>query len=164
MVADAVAKLEATKEDLGNAEAKEAAFIEYLVSEHLVSLIEPIFALGPAWTLMRAASAHVDIPALDQEMILIKKPEQRQAFVERRVSERKASSAVILQSLDYWCGDPGYEAEIHEALLQIATRYKGVERTDGRARGPVAFAKSVSNVSAKMNASAVLAGLVNPDN
>lgn len=133
--------------------------MQYLVSEHLVSLIEPIFALGPAWTLMRASSAHVDMEALDEEMALIKKPEQRQAFVERRIAERKASSAEILQSLDYWCGDADYESEVHEALLQIARRYKGVERSEGRMRGPVAFAKSVSNLSAKMDAAEVLAGL-----
>lgn len=158
-VAEASAKLDKAKQELCNAEAKEAAFMQYLVSEHLVSLIEPIFALGPAWTLMRASSAHVDMEALDEEMALIKKPEQRQAFVERRIAERKASSAEILQSLDYWCGDADYESEVHEALLQIARRYKGVERSEGRMRGPVAFAKSVSNLSAKMDAAEVLAGL-----
>lgn len=99
-VAEASAKLDKAKQELCNAETKEAAFMQYLVSEHLVSLIEPIFALGPAWTLMRASSAHVDMEALDEEMALIKKPEQRQAFVERRIAERKASSAEILQSLD----------------------------------------------------------------
>lgn len=108
---------------------------------------------------MRAASSHVDLVALEQEMILIKKPEQREAFIERRIADRKASAAEILASLDYWCGDADYETEVHDALLQIAKRYAGVERTDGRVRGPGAFAKSVSNVNAKIDAAKVLAGL-----
>lgn len=158
-VAEAVEKLEHAKSELAMEEAMEAAFVEYLVTEHLVSLVEPIFALGPAWTLMRAASSHVDLVALEQEMILIKKPEQREAFIERRIADRKASAAEILASLDYWCGDADYETEVHDALLQIAKRYAGVERSDGRVRGPGAFAKSVSNVNAKIDAAKVLAGL-----
>lgn len=137
----------------------DAGLVQYAVSDHLLKLLSSIFAMGPAWTLMRAASSHVDMVALEQEMILIKKPEQREAFVERRIAERKASSLELLQSLDYWCGDADYEAEIHDALKQVVKRYEGIERKDGRVRGPGAYAKSVSNVRAKRDAAQVLAGL-----
>lgn len=143
------------KEEFALVKAKDSAIVEYLVTKHIAEVLSPVFAMGPAWVVVRAVSAHVDQSVLERDMVLIKKPAEREAFIERRRNERRASSDDILESLDYWAGDPDYEDDIHEALHKIAMRYKGLERPFGKQRNASALRKSVAE-EAKVSAHEVL--------
>lgn len=156
---DAAEKLKQAEQKLNLAKARDHAFLEYLVTKHLMDSVSPVFAMGPAWTLMRAASAHVDLDALAEEMVLITDPKKRDAHISKVVHEREVSSQVIMTTLDQWAGDYDFELAVHEALHALSVRYSRVQSPPAKARPIAVIKKSSPQGAALKDKEAVLAGL-----
>lgn len=150
--ADAEAKFE-------QAQVRDAVFVEHLVTKHLMDSVAPVFAMGPAWTLMRAVSAHVDLEGLAEEMVFITDPKKRDAHISKVVREREVSSQAIMTALDQWAGDYDFELAVHDALHALAIRYSRVESPPAKARPIAVIKKSSPQGAALKDMHAVLAGL-----
>lgn len=156
---EAARKLADCEAKLEHVQVRDAVFIEHLVTKHLMDSVSPVFAMGPAWTLMRAASAHVDLDALAEEMVLITDPKKRDAHISKVVHEREVSSQVIMTTLDQWAGDYDFELAVHEALHALSVRYSRVQSPPAKARPIAVIKKSSPQGAALKDKEAVLAGL-----
>lgn len=140
---EAIAKAEKIQAKLNEHRAKEQALLHCMVSKHLRKNAEAIFAMGPAWIIMRAASAHLSNDVLALQLTATNEDERhvRQKVLQK---ERAASSAMILRVLDSMGGDAAFEASLHDALRdfcltfseQLALRNR---RSAGAAKASVAF-------------------------
>lgn len=109
------------------AQSMDAAIIEWAVSEHVAGLLAPIFAMGPAWTVMRAISAHMDPDALEIDLRLLTGPRRERAEARIR-DERSKETQGMLDVLDRWSGDAEFELELREAIKTVTDDYKGRSR------------------------------------
>lgn len=124
-------KVEAARRDLEEAErelaaekAFDAAILQWAVSEHLVDIMSPMFAMGPAWTIMRAVSAYAPPELLEAETALAPDPKRRQAAQDAFLRERSESTERMLAVLDLWSGDADFESDIRAAVEDVVKRYE----------------------------------------
>jgi hypothetical protein len=149
--------------ELAIARSKDAAFIEYLVGEHLLHLMAPMFAMGPAWTIMRVVSGHVDAVVMADALSQIRDKAQRPKREEVIRRERQEGSEKILDMLDYWAGDIEFEYELRDAIEKVATRYQSRKRDDGVRRPRSSMKNSVANPELMRERDEVLAGMKRSD-
>lgn len=127
------------------ARALDAAMIEYAVSEHLLAAMAPMFAMGPAWTLVRALSGHVPAEEMEEELRLERNPTKRaelEAVVRR---ERQEETDRVMDALDYWAGDAAFEREIRDAVAGVVKGYEGRSRPDASRRSRASMREGVAD-------------------
>ncbi|MEL0210503.1 MAG: hypothetical protein VW891_07965 [Novosphingobium sp.] len=135
----------------------DAGLVQYAVSDHLAKIVNSVFAMGPAWGLMRAVSSYLDPEAIERDLMHVSAA-KRAEFEARLRQAREKSSELILRLLDLWLADPGFESELHDAIFAVAQKYDGLERKAAKPRSPQAMRKSVP-AEGKSNVAEVLAGL-----
>lgn len=150
-------ELAAAKEELALAKAKDAAMIEYLVTKNIAEVLSPIFAMGPAWVLMRAVSSYLDRAAIERDLVHVTEA-RRPDFELRLIESRRKSSELILRVLSSWSADPEFESELHDAIFDVAQKYAGRDSKFGKRRSVSSMRKSVPS-DAKIGAAEVLAGM-----
>lgn len=160
---DASKRREAEAErELVDARAFDAAAIEYAVSEHFINIMGPMFAMGPAWTVMRAISAYIAQDLIDEEVSMVRDPKrrpEREAVIRR---EREESSSEMLDALDYWSGDVEFEHELREAIAGVVKAFKKRSRKDVARRSRASMKKAVPDPELARNAGQILDGLKRP--
>lgn len=127
------------------ARALDAAMIEYAVSEHLLAAMAPMFAMGPAWTVMRALSGHVPVEEMEEELRLERNPNKRselEAVVRR---ERQEETDRVMDALDYWAGDVHFEREVRDAVAGVVKGYEGRSRPDASRRSRASMREGVAD-------------------
>jgi len=158
-VAAAERKLEEARRELAIARSKDAAFIEYVVAQHLMSIMAPMFAMGPAWTVMRAVSAHVPASAIKEEVSLIRDPKRRAEREQAIRIERQEGTERILDALDIWAGDNEFEHELREAIEGVVDRYAKRTRPEAQRRTRAAMRKGVADPELVRDRDEVLDGM-----
>ena len=119
--------------DLEATRAFDAALVQWAVSDHLASVMAPMFAMGPAWVIMRVLSGYVGVAEMTEETALASSAKQT-AEIEGRVrADRKASSRTALDVLDLWAGDVGFERDLRLAVMGVVERYEKREADAERA-------------------------------
>jgi hypothetical protein len=114
--------------------AFDKAVVQFCVSEHLASIIAPIFAMGPAWTIMRVLSAYVGPAEMAEETAMASTP-KRKAEIEMQVrDERRKESEKALRVLDQWGADGEFEGDLRTAIMRVVDLYAERDE-DAAARG-----------------------------
>lgn len=146
-VQDAAKKLAEAQSDLEDLKALDAAMIHYVISDHLANILRPVFAMGPAWTLMRAISSHVNADWLDEQVEILSDPLTRERVKGVLREQHAASSLELLEALDFWSGDPDFENQVRNAIMVVVeknkARVKDREADGIRHRSPAAYTKSI---------------------
>jgi hypothetical protein len=153
-VSSARAKVEEARRKLAEAEAEEAscaefesAVVTWALMERMAGLVAPLFAMGPAWTLMRVVGPHVDVDEMAEELTLEDEPKARKTLEDTVRAERVELSRRFHRSLDLWAGDAHFEGDMRRAMLSVMEQYEPREeeaRAKGRkVRSPAEMAGSV---------------------
>lgn len=104
--------------------AFDKAVVQYCVSEHLASIVAPIFAMGPGWVIMRILSAYVGPAELAEETMMAGTP-KRVAEIEAEVrAERARASERALRILDQWSGDVEFERDLRAAIMGVVKAFE----------------------------------------
>lgn len=69
-IAKAERELAAAQSEAASSVEFESSLIAWALMEQITSLVMPIFAMGPAWTLMRAVGPSISDDEMEEEMIL----------------------------------------------------------------------------------------------
>lgn len=128
--ARAMAKVDAAKLALSNAEAERdaahavnAAQTHFAIAYQLVDVMRGVFAMGPAWTLMRAVSRYVP---QDTAAFAAMTPEQQQVF-KAKLDDHAAKTNRNLVALDFWCGDPDFENYLNVVIHRAINTFRSFE-------------------------------------
>lgn len=156
-VQSARSKVEEARRKLAEAEAEEAGCIEFesavvswALMERMAGLVAPLFAMGPAWTLMRVVGPHVDVDEMAEELTLEEEPKARKTLEDAVRAERVDLSKRFHRVLDLWAGDAGFESDMRRAMQGVMEQYEPRE-DEARAKGR------------KLRSPAEMAGSVRPD-
>lgn len=122
-------ELEIEEQALVTAKAMDDAIVQWVVSEHLAKIIAPVFAMGPAWTLMRICSAHVSDEDVADELAGVD-PKNHDALTKMLFNDRADMSTRILDALDLWSGHTEFEHTVRLALDDVVKQF--ADRTDER--------------------------------
>ena len=113
----------------------ESSLIAWALMEQITSLVAPIFAMGPAWTLMRVVSPYVPDDQMRDELLLETHEPSRRRLEETVRQEYADMSKVLHAALDFWAGDKDFEADLRKAIKSVIKKYQSREadaRADGR--------------------------------
>lgn len=122
-------------------------------------LMQPMFAMVPAWTLMRVVSAHIDPSLHEIELSFIKDPKRREERARAIQTERQEDTEEPLDVLDHWGGDMDFEEDFREAISAVADKYASQERPELSRRSRVAMKRGVSDPETVRNSDAILKGM-----
>lgn len=168
-------KLEQLRRDQGKLEAKIAqeerllryfrshqnAALHWFVVEQLIKLMSPLFAMGPAWTLMRALSAHISDEHIDRRtpgMFGAEKEEVTKRLRANRVKETEK----LMAALDHFSGFEPFEDAVRKAIAKVVSDFErraGEAAKDGRRPRSAKARAENPHPKAQKDASAVLEGL-----
>jgi hypothetical protein len=154
----AQAKVAEAEKALQLAQAKDAAFLEYVMSDHLLSVMQPIQVMGPAWTVMRALTGHLESEVLKKELIGVKEAKHSEMEV-IICSERLSTSEELLTALDLWCGDVDFEMELRKAIVAVVERFSKRERASETPRSLDAMVSSIRSKESRQQRRAILQGM-----
>lgn len=148
--------------DAAKIEANEKAALFWTITDSLLATMQPAFALGPAWTIMRAISSHLGAEEVGKIAAAAFDEEDRMSMMAQAIRRKQESSDHLLEVLDTWCGDPNFERDVRAALLAVTKKYDGkLEDPSGgvyKRRSKVAARRTVQTNGLKDSA-AVLDGL-----
>lgn len=122
--------------------------------------MEPVFALGPAWTIMRSLTSYVSDEAADLESKgrVGDKIEYIEWFRELRAKETKA----MFDALDWFSGYAPFEESIRYAVIKVCqdfeSRREEASRDGRRPRSEKAM-KTEAHPRAQRDADEIIAGL-----
>lgn len=120
--ARAQAKVDAAKLALSEAEAERdaaqavnAAQMHFAIMHQIVDATRGTFAMGPAWTVMRALAAYYP---QDTASFAAMTPQQREECkAADEVTARRTSK--MLATLDFWCGDQHFEHCLRSTIMEM---------------------------------------------
>lgn len=122
---DAVqAKVDVAEAALADARRHDIAIMHHAVETSLREQIEPLFAMGPAWAVMRVLSGFVSAEEVADELHFERKQERRDAREQALRRRRKEDTDLIKTELDYWVGDFMFEVAVRDALLDVINKFK----------------------------------------
>lgn len=121
-VAKAKEELAQAKEELAYQEARDKSLLHWMVRDNLLKAMLPVFAMGPAWTVMRILSGHVSDELAARETSMFQGPTKEKAFAKLR-ERRKAESKLALETLDLWSGDIDFEESMRMAIEEVVQHY-----------------------------------------
>lgn len=107
----------------------ESSLIAWALMEQITSLVTPVFAMGPAWMLMRAVSPHVSADEMEDELILEDHEPSRQTLEEAVRQERAELSKMLYAALDFWAGDKDFELDLRKAIKSVVEKHQPREPT-----------------------------------
>jgi len=164
-VARTRAKLEQEEDELAASKALDNAAVHWMVVDQLSDIVSPVFAMGPAWTLMRSVSAFISEERLDHETDVLFGQEKENAIDSIR-AEREQETAKLLAALDAGGGNEDFENDLRRAMLKVVEVWekkpKGLAEGGRKSR---AFKEVQTRVAAvaRMNSEGVLDGLKRAD-
>ncbi|AXK43789.1 hypothetical protein [Erythrobacter aureus] len=133
-VEKARAELAFAEETLAYHEAVDKSLMDLSVYDHLLKVLAPIFAMGPAWTVMRALSGHApDKYVEDMTALLDGKGKEKEAEKVRK--DYAAETADLLVGLDFFSGIAEFELRLRAAVKEVVEEFeerKDEVVTDGR--------------------------------
>lgn len=148
---EAEAKLEAATKARDAAEAAlqktvitDAALLEYVITDHLLSILQPVFAMGPAWIVMRALSSNVSEKAFADATIMTAEEDLDDAR-KKIAEERSEVTDRMYETLDLWGGDDEFEEELRESILAVVERYEGKARKGRSVRSQEALRRGIAD-------------------
>lgn len=140
-VEDARKKVAAAQEVLEKAEfeaslqdANEKAALLWTVADHLVGIMAGTFAVGPAWTILRALSGYISDDDLNFAAAFSSSAAAENEAKRAAAQAKKDETQTIMLVLDQRCGDAEFEEEIRKAVLGVVMKFK--DRED-EATGPI---------------------------
>lgn len=141
------AELAAEESRLDYFEAIEKAALHWHVTDQLLSIIAPVFAMGPAWTVMRALSAHPPEELVD-EMTAFFDDEDKEVDAKKFRGEYAEETAKILVGLDLHSGIEEFEQRLRKAIKQVVEEFddrKDLLAKDGRRKRSAERMKTSAN-------------------
>lgn len=138
-------KLAEAERKLANSRAEDAALIQYVVNNHLLKIMAPMFAMGPAWTVMRVISAYYPPILLEEQLEFFRSPEKRANKEQQLRHERREETNRMLEMLDHWSGDLDFEYALREAIAEVTGRYAKRERKGWSVRTDKAMATTLAD-------------------
>lgn len=107
----------------------ESSLIAWALMEQITSLVTPVFAMGPAWTLMRVVSPYVSDDEMNDELCLEDHKPSRQRLEEQVRQERAELSKILHAALDFWAGDKEFEMDLRQAIKSVVEKHQSRETT-----------------------------------
>lgn len=155
------AALQAEERELVVARAYENGAVHWHVVDQLSSIVEPAFAMGPAWTIMRALSAHLSDAGAEAETFdLIGKEKER--AIEAMRSQRVRETSMMMEVLDLGSGNEKFEAAVRSAVKKVCADWDKKREdllAEGRKARSCEQAKIEVHPKASNGAEDILAGL-----
>lgn len=151
-------KVEEAERELAEARSRNAALIQYAVSGHLTEIMAPMFAMGPAWTIMRAISAFVPPDMLTSDLSLVRPADQ--AAVEQRIrKEFRDGTDRIFAALDCWSGNVAFEYELRDAIEKVVGRFAYRDNPNPSCRTSTAMRSSLADPELQRHRDEILEGM-----
>lgn len=154
------AELAHTEEKLAYHEALDKSLMKVSVYDPLVKLLGPIFAMGPAWTIMRALSGHASDKLAD-DMTFFYDGKAKELGIRKYREEYAEETAKMLIGLDYFSGIEEFEDRLDEVIKGMVEEVhsrKDPVVTDGRKRRSVERIMTSVNPEALDGANDLLGG------
>lgn len=164
-LADAEAAVERARANLAHMKALDSALVHVVVSEQISKLLEATFAMGPAWTIMRAVSAYLSLSQIAEATRDLPNEVARRNAEDRAIAVRQSHTNEMLDALDLWCGDERFEEELRGAILQVVRQFAHLAPAhdgEGRRSRSRAAQKTSIRESARAASDAVIEGLKRP--
>lgn len=140
-VDDAREKLAAAQSALDQAELEvqfhdsaQRADMLWRISDHLAGIMAGTFAVGPAWTILRALSGYISDDDLNFAAAFSSSAAAENEAKRAAAQAKKDETQTIMLVLDQRCGDAEFEEEIRKAVLGVVMKFK--DRED-EATGPI---------------------------
>jgi hypothetical protein len=121
--------------------------VAYRMLADVSRLTAGVFAMGPAWTLMRSISGYIrPVPGHFEEL----DPEAR-AKIDDLVASGKADSAEMLDLLDLYAGDVLLELRLRAAMLSVIRRHHEpvAKELEERARSGTRLSRAAKRLNRK---------------
>lgn len=153
-------QLAAEEQKLAYAQAHERAAVQWFVSDHLIDLMSGVFAMGPAWTIMRALSGHMPDEVGEEKTGFLVGGDKDDALIAVRAEWAK-ESASMLETLDLFSGHVGFEEAVRNAVSKVCKDFdKKRDEAAKAGRRPRSKERMATEVHPKAmdGADAVLAG------
>lgn len=118
VVAETRERLKAEEEHLQMLKAHDAAALQFVIINGLIDLMQPAFAMGPAWTMMRALSSHLSPETAELHLGFLVGKERKTAETGLG-QERIAQTEEMMDALDFFSGDAEFEEALRNAVLKV---------------------------------------------
>lgn len=162
------AKVDKMKADLVDEEkrltylkAHDHAALHWIVADHLLHLIGPAIAMGPAWVVLRAISAHMSDEHASAKTWMFDGEEKTDA-IEGLRKQRAYEADLVMQGLDLWAGNEEFEDEVRAGILAALGKMDGKKQewiNSGRRRRRPSEIRDTVNPEATLDSAEVLEGL-----
>lgn len=139
----------------------ERAELLWHVDRHFGNHLAPVFAMGPAWTIMRSLSSRLPEEVLESETEFMTPKEVERAVVKLK-QKREDETSLMMETLDFLSGDIKFEEDVRSALVEVCKKHeKRFEdaKKEGRRRRSQANQSSTVNPRAVDGFDEVLDGL-----
>ena len=134
VVAQARARLEQEETHLAQLRAHDNAALHFVVVNQLVEIMTPIFAMGPAWTIMRALSPYASDEAAEFATSRMDEGPSREKAKADYADLRREEHEAIMEALDFFSGDLHFENDVRTAVKD-AIRFHEKRRPELLAAG-----------------------------
>lgn len=141
------AALRAEEEQLDYMKAMEKLSLSTVVQAELFSLFKVTFAMGPAWTIMRALSGYAT-DAFVAEMTAFFDGKAKILEEQKVRAEQREEHEKIMKALDMHAGDEAFERRLREAILGVIDTYQGSSETGYAGRSRKAMREAINPRSA----------------
>jgi hypothetical protein len=153
--------LEAAQKNLDFVKAFESAALQWHVVDQLVEIMSPAFAMGPAWTIMRAVSAHVSDEQADKATDIFFGAEKvDEVALYRKIRARETSE--MFDALDWFSGHHAFEDAIRAAVMKVCKDFeprRDEAASDGRRPRSEKAMKTMAHPKAQKDADEIIEGL-----
>ena len=154
-------ELEEEERQLNYLRAHQNAAVHWHVVDQLVAIMAPMFAMGPAWTLMRSVTGHMSDEEADRLTRVLTGKEKAEAIVEYRRKHQDESDE-ILEALDLFSGHEGFERALRIAIKKVIKDHDSKREAwiqSGRRRRSKSAQQETAHPEAQNDRDEVLAGL-----
>lgn len=156
------AEVEAEERQLAYLKAHDNAALHWHVADHLISIISAVFAMGPAWTLMRSVAPYASEEAANFETRSMDDGPAREKAKAVFRQKREAEGLKLLEALDFFGGDVQFENDLRKQIMDVVKfherRRPDLEKEGRRKRSPERMARTV-NAHARVDADEVIEAL-----
>lgn len=121
-IASLEANLASEKRQLTQMQAYEKSALHWYIAHDLISIMAPTFAMGPAWTLMRAISGYLSDEKAE-ELTFFTDHSLKNDDIRRHREMRLNDTKRMLDALDFWAGNDEFETSIRDAIEKVIVAY-----------------------------------------
>lgn len=140
------AELAYAEQALAYQEALDRSLLDWCVTDHLIQLLSPVFAMGPAWAIMRAIAPHLSDEHGDAMTLILEDDKDARADAIKELRDKwKVQSNEAMEVLDFFAGNPEFEGELRDAILDVTYRFSKDKqrRAEWQEKGVVAAPKKL---------------------